>query len=290
MRYFNQKDLRIAYWSKGAGDPILFLHNGGTSHCIWQDQMDALANRYHVIALDLPGYGESVPAQAGYSLAAYTDIISQFIDTLLPGRPLVLVGNCMGSAIALSYAQQKPDRVRALVLLNPLTMATFKEGGLGVLMWLKRNAPDFTDILSEKLGQWQLPGWFTSPGILLQSGTAGRKRQLWRHAALRACYDNPNEMAALTGLFQQLPHYECLDHLSPDEKFPPRYVIWGRQNRVLSAKAGGRLNLVLRPRQALCLEDCGHLLMMERPEEVARVIEEACIDTSKVVKAEIASK
>src|SRR5699024_11259677 len=61
----------------------------------------------------------------------------ELLSDLIPHdelAPVTLIGNCMGSAIAAGIAARHPGSVRALVLINPLTDATFAAGGLGMLM------------------------------------------------------------------------------------------------------------------------------------------------------------
>lgn len=266
---------RVAFIEKGSGSPVLFLHNGGTSHCIWQHQIDALSVRHHVFALDLPGYGESDPLDADYSLETYTNIIADFIATQIPEQPLTLVGNCLGSAIALCYAMRNPARVHALVLISPLTYRTFRESHFGALLGLNEYAPTAATLLSQGIRRVMLPKIGITPAIWFQIGEKGRERRLWKNASLRACYQNPNVLTALTGLYEQLPHFDFLDQLLPGKDFPPIYTLWGKQNRVLSAQAGECLNSRLRPREARTLHDCGHLLMLEQPQIVADLIERA---------------
>lgn len=276
MEYFHFQNQRIAYVQKGCGNPILFLHNGGTSHAIWQSQLDALSSQFHVYALDLPGYGQSSPPDSGYSLAAYTDLLDAFIIANIQSPQITLVGNCMGSAIALNYAKSNPVKLHALVLINPLTEATFRGGHLGPLLYLKKHAPDLSRLLSAGIAKLPVPMFAITPGIMLQMGKHGRKQRLWRNPGLRNSYKNPNAMAALTGLFNHIPQFSILDQFKPGQNFPSLYTVWGKQNRVLSEASGQILNSSLRPKNTLTLDDCGHLLMLERPQEVTRFIQEAC--------------
>lgn len=274
MEIFRYQGRQLAYVRRGYGEPIVFLHNGGTSHVIWQAQLDALAHEHQVLALDLPGYGRSEAPDA-YTLATYTQMLSTFLQLQFGEAAVGLVGNCMGSAIALNYARQQPGRVRALVLINPLTVATFAAGGVGGLLRLRRQWPQLTELMAGGVRRLPMPAAGISPAIKMQLGAQGRALRLWESAALRACYQGPQPMAALTGLFQDLPQYAALDRLAPGLPLPPIHTLWGRQNRILSATAGAELNQTLRPVQALTLDDCGHLLMMERPAAVSEWIRDA---------------
>lgn len=103
----------------GTGDTtLLLLHGYGESLTTWRAVFDRLAAHHRVIAIDLPGFGGSRKPDVPYSLPAFTERISRFIDRWTTG-PLVLVGHSMGGEIAASVALARPDRVKRLILIAP---------------------------------------------------------------------------------------------------------------------------------------------------------------------------
>ena len=243
MQTFDHRGSTLRYQRTGAGEPVVFLHNRGTSHAIWSEVIPGLAG-FECFALDLLGFGASDKPERGYELETYVDTLGALLDAHGLSR-VRLVGNCMGSAISLSFATRRPADVRALVLCNPLTEATFSAGQLGSMLALQRRAPSLTAAMSHV----SLGAWLGSYALRFQVGRCGVERGVHERKDLCACYASDGQSRSLLKVLADLPNYAVLDRLEPHahQGFPPICTIWGLDNRVLSARAGRTLNETLRP-------------------------------------------
>lgn len=257
METFAYEDLAIRYVRAGAGAPIVMLHNGGTSHAIWNDVLPLLEG-FEVFALDLLGFGESSKPERGYALERHVAILEAFIEAQSLA-PVYLVGNCMGSATNLAYAMQRPDTVRAMVLINTLTAATFARGLYGPIYSLPRRAPAIVNTLSKVA----LGARLGKLGVRSQLGSYGRERRIHDRPELCACYAGSAQSRALLEVLADIPNYAVLDRFVPPAsrarrpsgsflawsipaKTRERFAVALKQRRRTSRSFGGARNEISR--------------------------------------------
>src|SRR5690606_31017254 len=173
-------------------------------------------------------------------------------------RDVSLIGNCMGSATALAYAMQKPEAVRALVLINILTTATFKKGMYGRMLGLPDKRPTLVSLMSKV----SLGSWIGKYSVRTQLGRHGIARRVHERKDLCACYAGSTQSRSLLKVLADIPNYAELDRFSPPASFPPICTMWGLENKVLRAQEGRALVETLRPARQEWLEGCGHLPML----------------------------
>lgn len=112
----------IRFGADGPPD-LVFLHATGFNALTYRELLAPLGERFRVVALDQRGHGLSrlpaVPAQmSGWEIYG-RDLIAA-LDALGDGPPLVLAGHSMGGAVSMMAAEQRPDRIASLVLLDPV--------------------------------------------------------------------------------------------------------------------------------------------------------------------------
>lgn len=100
------------------GEPVLLLHGIGRSLEDWDEQHSRLAPARRVISPDLAGFGLSDPLPGPVTLAAFARGVLGTLDALGETRPVHVVGNSLGGAVAMQLAVLAPDRARSLVLVD----------------------------------------------------------------------------------------------------------------------------------------------------------------------------
>jgi pyruvate dehydrogenase E2 component (dihydrolipoamide acetyltransferase) len=122
--------IRVRYVRRGPerGVPVLLLHGFGGDLGNWLFNLDALAEGAPVIALDLPGHGQSDARLPGTALAELARFVAAFLDRLGVER-VHAVGHSMGGAIAARLALDAPARVASLALIGSAGFGTEIDGG-----------------------------------------------------------------------------------------------------------------------------------------------------------------
>jgi 2-hydroxy-6-oxonona-2,4-dienedioate hydrolase len=113
----------IHYVEAGAGEPIVLIHGGHGAWVHWIANIDALAKNRRVIALDLPGFGNSYDPGRLLELSGYAQVVGAFIATL-GLRNVALVGFSFGTLVAATVASNEPRTVTSLALINPPGIGT----------------------------------------------------------------------------------------------------------------------------------------------------------------------
>ena len=142
-RFFVSQRLKLHYvdWGNVGAPPLVLVH-GGRDHCrMWDWVAERLSERWHVIAPDLRGHGDSAWSSDGsYSIAGYLYDLAQLVHQLRLA-PATIVAHSLGGSISARFAGTFPDQVRQMVLIEGLGIETLfavvggSMGGMQALQW-----------------------------------------------------------------------------------------------------------------------------------------------------------
>jgi pimeloyl-ACP methyl ester carboxylesterase len=257
----------LSFLAAGSGEPVLLLHGLGATKVSFLPTVAALAHAYRAIALDLPGFGDSVkPLLAPYHAPFFARSVIELLDALGIERAHV-VGNSMGGRIALELGLRHPERVRSLVLIAPS------------LAW-RRERPfaPFVRLLRPELGLVQATPRWVIEGIVHRIIPAAADG--WVRAGvdefLRA-YLTPRGRvafyAAARCIYLEEPHGEKGFWTRLARLAPPSLFLWGKLDWLVPIGFARHVVETLPAAEHVQL-DCGHVPQLERPGETHAAIED----------------
>lgn len=249
-------DLTIHYYEGGPTDAptLLMIHGFGANRDNWLRFARHLKN-YRVIALDLPGFGESSKPDIDYDVASQTERVHAFAKTLGLTR-LHLIGNSMGGHIAALYAARHPEQVLSVALLDNAGVTSPRKSEMFAM--IERGEPNPLVVRRTEDFDALMRFVFVNPPPLPES--------LKRHFAEQSMANQE----LYDRIFSQLrSRYVPLEPELPRIQVPT-LLLWGKQDRVLDVSSIEVMKPLLKQPSVVIMQDCGHAPMIERPEETAR--------------------
>jgi pimeloyl-ACP methyl ester carboxylesterase len=251
---------RISLLEAGTGAPVVAIHGLGASKASFLATVAALAPRFRVIAIDLPGFGDSdKPVGAPYDARYFAGAVVELLDALGIDRAH-LIGNSLGGRVALEAGLRAPERVRRLALLAPSMAWRSKRPWAPALRLVRPELgvlPHAPRAVVERIIDRAMPeartGW-AAAGIdeFLRSFLTPRGRAAFYAAARQIYLEEPEGDDGF---------WPRLRTLKPESLF-----VWGRRDRLVPLAFARHVTDALPNARHLEL-DCGHVPQMERPRE-----------------------
>jgi len=265
----------VAYVEDGVGPPLLLLHGCPFSSFVWRHVIARLRSRFRCIAPDLLGLGDTeTPQGADWSLPAQAATVIGLLDAL--GIDAVdVVAHDHGAATAQLIAAEHPDRIRRLVLTNaeaydnwpsadelPFIRATQLPIVGRLVLWAWARPALFRYAL--RSGKAVHNPAVLSPELLrgyIALNLVDRHRRAKTRRFLAGQLDPANNRATADAL----PGLRAFTH--------PTLIVWGADDPHFGPEWGQRLlDDIPGAHRIELLPDTGHLLMEERPDDLARLL------------------
>ena len=264
---FHTRLCKISTLSAGEGDPVICVHGLGGTKASFLPTVAALADRYRVIAMDLPGFGDSEkPIGAAYDAPYFAGAIDALLDELEIERAH-LIGNSMGGRVSIEMGLLRPERTEKIALLSPalawLSSRRWRwllRAPLPMLGLIQPAPRVITEPIVRNLVPGGSDGW-SAAGVdeFLRSYLTPRGRVAFYEAARNIYLDEPHGEQGF---------WTRLAEMSPDTLF-----IWGRKDQLVPIAFMRHVERTLPGARHLEL-DCGHVPQLEAPQETHRAIRE----------------
>jgi len=253
---------RLRYVRAGSGPAVVLVHGFASSLYTWKDVIPALAAAHDVVALDLPGFGQS-DQPADLSFEDFPRAVLGLMDHL-GIETAALVGNSMGGAIAAIVAAERPERVAALVLIDAAgfnlgpserpRMVSFAMSRAGSLL---ARLPGKRLVVEASLRQVFHDASRITPERLSEYLAAANRPGTF--PAIRSLGASPGDRQAVVA--QSLPRIQAR-----------ALVLWGDDDRWIPIAHADRFVAAIPGARKVVIPACGHVPQEEKPEDVARLL------------------
>ncbi|MER5475895.1 alpha/beta hydrolase [Streptomyces sp. NPDC002734] len=259
-------DWELRYYEAGSGHPLVLLHGSGPGATGWSNfsgNIEALAEHFHVYAVDMPGWGES--SAATVDQLDHVEAAVQFLDALGIEKA-AFVGNSMGGQTSLRLATEHPDRITHLVTMGPPVgrVPTLFGPGDGPSEGLKHLIAAYRDASPENMRRLV--------EIMVYDKARFATPELCE-ARSEAALARPEHLA---NYVDGLPKGAPLPKWVKPELLPgikvPTLLIHGRDDRVVSFETSLFLLANIPDSRLVVLNRCGHWAMIEHPDEFNRLV------------------
>jgi pimeloyl-ACP methyl ester carboxylesterase len=261
-QFINVDGMQVHYRDEGSGMPIVLLHGSGASLHTWDDWTKELKKNYRVIRLDLPAFGLTGPhPNQDYRIITYSDFLNDFL-TKLDIDSMYLAGNSLGGNISWYYASDYPQKVKKLILVDPIGIPTGRE-----LPWIFRMAK--TPVINSIIR-------YVSAKYLIEDNL----KQVY--------FDDSKVTSSLIERYYDLTLREgnrtaFIDRAKTEIKDNserlinidiPTQIIWGKDDSWVPVSDGQKYLEKLPNAQLVVIENTGHLPMEESPVESLKAFKE----------------
>ena len=256
---FAPDGVSIAYTVAGSGSPALvFIHGWMCDQTYWTDQAAVFSETNTVVTVDLAGHGESGMEREGWPLMAFGTDVEAVVEALDLDR-VILIGHSMGGPVVLEAARLMPDRVIGVIGVDALQDADHRYDPEEVAPFLAAFESDF-------------PG--TCRDFVVSMFLEGADQTLVEHVATNMSAGPPEIGNALMRNFVD---YDAAAAFAAVPAAIPIRCINSTMNATnIEANRAHHEDF-----DVIVMDDVGHFLMMEQPEEFDALLEQIILDLSQ---------
>ena len=268
-RWFDTEQGRMHYIDEGSGPPLVFVHGLPTWSFLWRDFVRELRGSYRCIAIDHLGFGLSdKPEDADYRPRALARNLTALLDRL-DLDDVTLVVHDFGGPIGWSHAMERPERIRALVLLNTWMWSVADEERARAIDRAVRGA--FGHVLYRWFNasaRWIVPR-VLGPGHALDSEAHHHYVGITNRSS-----DRVGQLTLARNLVGSSQWYESLWKRRDSLRQLPTLLIWGMKDPAFDADVLRRWRDLLPHADVALLEDSGHFPQEEAGEPAVEALRE----------------
>lgn len=261
-RFVDLDGTRIHYAERGAGETVLLLHGNPAWSFLYRKVIAGLADEFHCVAPDYPGYGMSTaPPGYGFTPREHSAALEQFVDRL-DLRDLTLMVQDWGGPIGLGFAARRLELVRRLIIGNTWAWPLDRELRIRV----------FSSLMGGPIGRALtrafnfVPRFFFARGFAQPISGEVRDHYLapWRDPARRApAVIGPRQLVAASAYLKEVE--AGLPRLADR----PALIVWGKKDFAFHEAERERFEAAFANHRTVVYDDASHFLQEDVGDRIA---------------------
>lgn len=255
LKYTTFRQIKVRYSDTGKGRAIVLLHGFPESFEIWNEFSESLSKHFRVIAIDLPGFGETPCIGYSHSMELMAECVKSVMDEL-GYRKYVLAGHSMGGYVTLAFAEMFPKNISGICLFHSSALPDSEEKKKDRVRASEIVKKDRKHYVSELVNKLFAPVNVSKFGKEI----AGIKEIGYNTPSLGI-------INALLGM-KDRPDRQ---HVLKNAGFPIQFII-GKDDLVMPFESLLEQSKLSDNTSVLLLENCGHMGFIEEKEKTAKAL------------------
>lgn len=255
-KFIELDGLSTHYIEKGSGEPVILLHGFFFDTYMWNKNIDLLAEKYKVYAIDLWGFGYSTRDPLDYGYPLYTQQLLKFVDRLDIPRAS-LIGQSMGGGTIINFTVSNRDRVDKIILVDAAGMPNRLP-----IMGRISNLP--------KLGEFM----YGLNNNFIRRMTLGNTFLHNKQVITEEYFENATRFHKIKGTTEVMLYItrkQFFDTLKEEiNKLSlmnvPTLIVWGREEKSIPLPIGEEMHRILKDSRLVILDQAGHCSHDDQPD------------------------
>ena len=243
----------ITYYRRGSGLPLILIHGVGLKLESWNAQIQYLKKYFDVIAIDLPGHGESeILESRDINIDLYSEAIKSFTDEIIQ-KKFIIMGHSLGALIALDYIKKYKDDCYGLIALNCI----YQRDNEAMIALKNRLTNSFSENFDKEVDT-TIKRWF-GESESTENIELGKYCKSWLLNSNKTGYHSAYKVFA---------NYRGVPKKLLMENILPSYFITGSQDKNSTPDMSRKMNELCENGNTLIVEGAGHMAQMSHFSQV----------------------
>jgi pimeloyl-ACP methyl ester carboxylesterase len=266
----------VCYYEQGRGDVVLLLHGWPQTSYVWRAILPELSKKYRVIAIDLPGLGDS-QATTKHDTRHIAAVINKCLTNLKISQ-LHLVGHDVGAWVATAYAFQYEHTLQSLTVIDAgipglISPAVFQPDNAGKVWQFYFHAiDDIPEWLLEGKERAYLSWYFTNKSFVKGAITTEDLDVYYQY------YKGKEKLKSGFGYYRAFPESAKQNQSVASRLNIPILAVGGEH--ALGTQVGKAFEKLSSTVRTVSIKDCGHYVPEEQPDELTRLLYEFFAETN----------